>query len=401
VDLSPLRHSRDFRLLYFGQLVSMFGSAVSYVVLPWQMYQLTRSPVAVGMLGLAEFVPMLSVALLGGALADAFDRRRLILCSEAGMALCCAALIANSAAASPSPWLLYVVAAAFAALNAVHRPAMEALLPHFADRDKMPAVGALRMLSGSFGHITGPALAGLLVAAAGPLVAYTIDLATYLASMATLLLVRSVPVPPEADRPSLSGMVDALRYARSRQELIGTYLVDINAMFFGMPIALFPAIAHEKFGDWSVGLLYAAQSVGVLLMTVSSRWTGRVERHGLAVLLAATVWGVAIIGFGLADHLWLALLCLAVAGAADGVSAIFRMTIWNQTIPDHIRGRMAGIEMISYTTGPYLGNAEAGLVAGWLGVRVSVVSGGVLCVLGCAALAAALPRFVAYRRASR
>ena len=400
MDLSPLRDSRDFRLLYFGQMVSTFGSAISYVVLPWQMYQITHSPTAVGMLGVAEFVPMLLLAFLGGALADAFDRRRLILFSEAGLGLCCAVLIANSVQPQPRAWVLYVAASTFAALSAIHRPAMEAMLPHFTDREKTPAVGVLRMLSGSFGHITGPALAGLLVVAAGPVVAYSIDLATYAASMATLALVRSVPVPPEADRPSWSRIVEAVQYARSRQELIGTYLIDINAMFFGMPIALFPAIAHEKFGDWSVGLLYAAQSVGVLVLTLFSRWTERVDRHGLAVVLAATAWGVAIIGFGLADQLWLALACLAIAGAADGVSGIFRMTIWNQTIPDHIRGRMAGIEMISYLTGPYLGNAEAGLVAGRFGVRTSVVSGGVLCVVGCAALAAALPRFVMYSRAA-
>jgi MFS family permease len=198
-----------------------------------------------------------------------------------------------------------------------------------------------------------------------------------------------------ADRVSLRSVIDGLKYARSRQELIGTYLIDINAMFFGMPMALFPAIA-ESFGGASVGLFYAMPALGSLALTLTSGWTNRINKHGLAVTLAATVWGVAIIGFGLSNHLWLALVFLALAGAADMVSGLFRMTIWNQTIPDHLRGRLAGIEMISYLTGPYLGNAEAGLVASLVGLRASVVSGGVMCVLGSGLLALLLPAFIRY-----
>jgi MFS family permease len=194
----------------------------------------------------------------------------------------------------------------------------------------------------------------------------------------------------------LRSVIEGLKYARSRQELLGTYLIDLNAMFFGMPMALFPALA-ESFGGASVGLFYAMPAVGSLAVTITSGWTKRVNKHGLAVTIAATVWGLAIICFGMAHRLWLALLFLALAGAADMVSGLFRLTIWNQTIPDHLRGRLASIEMISYTTGPYLGNAEAGLVASLFGLRASVVSGGVLCVVGSGLLALTLPAFIRYK----
>jgi MFS family permease len=204
-----------------------------------------------------------------------------------------------------------------------------------------------------------------------------------------------VPPPPGADRPSLRSVVEGLRYARSRPELLGTYLVDINAMFFGMPMALFPAIG-ERLGGSSVGLLYAAPAAGAMIVTLTSGWTKRVNRHGLCVAIAAVVWGLAIVGFGFAPTLWAALLFLATAGAADMVSALFRMTIWGQTIPDHLRGRLAGIEVVSYTTGPLLGSAESGVVARLFGVRASIVSGGLLCVAGTILLSLLLPEFIRY-----
>lgn len=394
-DLSPLRASREYRLLYAGQFVSSFGSAISYVVLPWQLYQLTKSTVAVGMLGIVEFVPMFALSFVGGVLADYIDRRRLILLTEIGLALCCGILILNSLFAQPKVSVLFVIAGIFAAFSAVHRPAIESLTPRIVPLEKMPAVAALNSLRYNFNHIIGPSLAGAIAASFGAATAFSIDLLTYLASVITLLLMRSVPPAQDADRPGWRSIVDGLRYARSRQELLGTYLIDLNAMFFGMPLALFPAIA-DRLGQASLGLLYAMISVGALLSTLTSGWTHRVRRHGLAVAVAATVWGVAIIGFGLTSHLLTALFFLVLAGAADNISGIFRMTIWNQTIPDHLRGRMAGIEMVSYLTGPYLGNAEAGLVAGYFGLQFSIVSGGILCVLGCGVLAALLPKFIRY-----
>lgn len=395
LDVTPLRTSRDFRLLYTGQFVSMFGSAISYVVLPVQMYQLTRSPFAVGMLGVAEFVPLLALAFLGGALADYVDRRKLIVWSEAGLAVCTAVLAANAWLPEPHAWALFATAALMAALGAIHRPALEALTPRLLPPEQMPAVAALNMVRYSFNHIIGPGIAGVVVATAGAGPAFLLDGATFVVAAVTMLLIRTIPPPTQVDRPSLKAIAESWRYARGRQELIGTYVLDIIAMFFGMPMALFPAIA-EQFPGASVGWFYSMLAVGPLVVSLTSGWTGRVRRHGLAITLAVLVWGVAIVGFGLSRNLWLALLCLAIAGAADNVSALFRMTIWNQTIPDRLRGRMASIEMLSYLTGPYLGNAEAGLVAAAFGLRASVVSGGVLCVAGAALAVWFLPAFIRY-----
>lgn len=395
IDVTPLKASRDYRLLFTGQFVSAFGSAISYVVLPWQMYQLTKSSFAVGMLGVAEFVPMFLMAFVGGALADYVDRRRLVLLTEAGMTACCGVLIANSLLQQPRAWVLFLVAALFAALNGLHRPALDALTPRLVPPEQLPAVAALSGLRFSFNFIVGPALAGIIAASLGAAFAYSLDAASFIVSLAMLVLMRAVAPPEQADRPSLRTVAEGLKYARSRQELLGTYLIDLNAMFFGMPMALFPALA-ESFGEASVGLFYAMPAVGALVATLTSGWTDRVNRHGLAVALAATIWGLAIIAFGLAGNLWLALFFLAVAGGADMISGLYRMTIWNQTIPDHLRGRLAGIEMISYMTGPYLGNAEAGLVASAFGLRASVVSGGVLCVIGSGVLALLLPAFIRY-----
>jgi MFS family permease len=395
LDLGPLRVSRDYRLLYAGQSVSFFGSMMTFVVLPWQVYQLTGSSFAVGMMGVVEFVPIFAAAFVGGALADYFDRRRMVLLAEFALALGTALLFLNSLSAAPRVWPLYACAALFAALNGLQRPSLDALMPRLVPPEMIPSVSALNSLRWNVGMIAGPAAGGMLLAAYGPAVTYAVDFFSFAFSLAALLLMRAVPPPAGADRPSLRSVVEGLRYARSRPELLGTYLVDINAMFFGMPMALFPEIA-KGFGGASVGLLYAAPAVGSLAATLTSGWTARVHRHGLAVALAAGAWGAAIVGFGLAGSLWPALACLALAGAADMVSGLFRSTIWNQTIPDHLRGRLAGIEMVSYTTGPLLGNAEAGVAAGLFGVRASVVSGGLLCMLGTGALALLLPAFIRY-----
>jgi MFS family permease len=395
LDLTPLNESREFRLLFAGQAVSFFGSMMTMVAVPWQVYHITKSSLAVGMLGVAEFAPVFVIAFVGGALADAIDRRRMVRITEALIAALTAVLILNSLAARPRAWVIFTAAAVFAALNALQRPSLDALVPRLVPAEQLPAAAALRALSGTTGMILGPALGGLVAATLGPAVTYSIDLATFGASLVALWMMRAVPPPAGADRPSLRSIVEGLRYARSRQELLGTYLVDINAMFFGMPMALFPAIA-EGFGGSSVGLLYAAPAAGALCVTLTSGWTKRVERHGLAVALAAACWGAAIVAFGFAPTLWAALPCLALAGASDMVSGLFRSIIWNQTIPDRLRGRLAGIEMVSYTTGPLLGNAESGIVAGLFGVRASVVSGGLLCLAGTALLSLLLPAFIRY-----
>lgn len=395
IDLTPLRASREFRLLFAGQAVSFFGTMMTFVALPWQTYRLTGSTLTVGLLGVAEFVPILLMSFVGGALADSVDRRRMVLVSEALLALGTLVLVVNSLLPEPRVWVLFFCSALFAAMNGLQRPSLDALMPRLVGPGLVPAAAALRSLSATVGMIAGPALGGLLVTTIGPAPTYAFDFLSFAASLVALWMMRAVPPPPGADRPSFRSVVEGLRYARSRPELLGTYLVDINAMFFGTPMALFPAIA-EKFGGSSVGLLYAAHAVGAMLVTLVSGWTKRVNRHGLCVALAAAVWGLAIVGFGFAPTLWPALLFLALAGAADMVSGLFRMTIWGQTIPDHLRGRLAGIEVVSYTTGPLLGNAESGIAARLFGVRASVVSGGLLCVAGTLVLSLLLPEFIKY-----
>ena len=396
MDVGPLRRRRDFRLLWIGQGVSFFGSMITYVALPYQAYQLSGSSLVVGLLGLAELAPLLVAAFIGGALADAIDRRRMMQVTELLFAAASMVLVGNALLPHPQLWLLFVMSVLLATLDGLQRPSLDALTPRLVERDELPAAGALASFRMTIGMIAGPAVGGVLVATAGLPATYAVDVATFAVSLAALRMMRAVPPPAEAEPPSLARIREGLRYARSRPELMGTYIVDIVAMFFGMPMALFPAEATHLGGAGVLGLLYAAPAVGSLLATLTSGWVAHVHRHGAGVCIAAAVWGVGIIGFGLAPGLALALVGLVVAGGADMVSGIFRGTIWNQTIPDHLRGRLAGIEQVSYSTGPLLGNVESGGVASLAGVRVSIVSGGVLCVAGVIVAAFALPAFWRY-----
>ena len=343
-----------------------------------------------------ELVPLLVMALLGGAYADAHDRRRLLLLSELALSLCSAALVGIALLPTAPVWTLYVVAAIAAGLSGFQRPALEALTPRLLPGELMPAAASLQSIGRTLGAVGGPALGGVLIAGFGLPLTYAIDCVSFAVCLLAVARIRAVPPPVGAQRPSIARVFEGLRYARSRPDLLGTYLVDINAMFFGMPLALFPAIADRLGGAKSIGLLYAAPAFGAMLVALSSGWTSRVHRHGRAIALAAAAWGLAIIGFGFADTLPAALLFVVLAGAFDMVSGIFRMTMWNQTIPDALRGRLAGIEQISYMSGPLLGDVEAGFVAGLTSLRFSVVSGGVLCVLGTGVLCAVLPAFVRY-----
>jgi MFS family permease len=396
IDVGPIRRHRDFRLLFVGQGLSFFGSMITFVALPYQTYQLSGSSLVVGLLSLAELGPLLLTAFVGGALADAFDRRRLVQVAELSLAFCAGALAFNATLDEPRLWVLFVVGAAMAGLGGIQRPPLDALTPRLVERNELVAASALDSLRGSVGMVAGPATGGILIATIGLPLTYTIDVATFAVSLLALSLMRAVPPPPGAERPSLRGVVEGVRFAASRPELVGTYTVDILAMFFGMPLALFPAFAEEFGGAGVLGLLYAAPSVGALVATVTSGWTGRVNRHGIAVVWAAAGWGTAIAALGFAPNLALALVFLALAGAADMVSGIFRSAIWNTSVPDHLRGRLAGIEQVSYSSGPLLGNLEAGVVAALTTVRVSIVSGGILCIAGVAVAALALPGFRRY-----
>lgn len=396
LDFTPLRRHRDFRLLWIGQGVSFFGSMITAVALPYQVFQLTGSNFDVGVLGLFEIVPVLVLAFVGGALADAVDRRRMVQITEFSLATISGLLVVNSLLPAAQIWILFAAASLMAGLDALQRPSLDALLPRLVPREEVVAASALQSLRGTAGMIAGPALGGVLIAATGLPVTYAVDMLTFFVSLGALYFMRAVPPPLEATAPSLRGVLEGLRYAFSRKDLLGTYLIDMVAMFFGMPMALFPAIAKSYGGASVLGLLYAAPAIGSFLATATSGWTRRVHRHGLAIVIAATGWGAAVIGFGLAPTLPPALVFLAAAGAADMLSGLFRSAVWNQTIPDELRGRLAGIELISYSTGPSFGNVEAGLIATLFSVRVSVVSGGILCVAGTILLAAFLPTFVRY-----
>jgi MFS family permease len=320
--------------------------------------------------------------------------------TEAAQCTITALLLVNAALPHPQLWVLFVAVAAAAATDSLQRPSLDALVPRIVPTDRLTAASALEGLRGNLGHVLGPPVAGVLIATVGLPGTYGVDVATFVVSLTALSFMRAVPPPPGAERVSLRGMLAGVRYAVGRKDLLGSYLIDMNAMFFGMPMALFPQIATGFGGPAVLGVLYTGPAVGSLLASLTSGWTRLVRHHGRAIAVAAAAWGVAIIGFGFAPSLWLAFIALVGAGAADMISGIFRGTMWNQTIPDAMRGRLAGIEMISYTSGPALGNFESGVVGALAGVRASVVSGGVLCVAGTVALCAVLPRFWAYRSAT-
>jgi len=400
IDISPLRISRDYRLLFFGQLVSAFGSVMAFVVVPVQVYQLTGSTLLVGLLSASEFVLILLMAFVGGAYADFIDKRKMLRLTEVGHAFVSAVLVFNATLSSPRVWLLFVCAALHAGLAALQRPSFEAMLQKLVPLELMSSVSALNSLRWNLTSIVGPSIAGVVVARYGAVTAYAIDLVTFAASLTAVFMIRAVPRATQTqERPTLKSVSEGLHYAWQRKEILGTYLIDMNAMFFGMPTALFPAMA-ANFGAGTVGFFYAAPSVGALVVTLTSGWTKNVNRHGLFVSLAAAMWGVAMIFFGFAQNLYVALFFLALAGGFDMISAVFRMTIWSQTIPNYLRGRLAGLEMISYTSGPRLGDAEAGIVATLFSIRTSIVSGGILCVIGTGIISALIPELIRYHGAA-
>jgi len=397
LDVSPLRKYRDYRLLYIGQLVSLFGSMVTYVAVPVQVYNLTQSSFVVGLLGTIQLVPLLFFALWGGAYADSMDRRRLLIVSEILLALGSAVLALNSLNPHPNVILIFVVTAAMSSLNGFHRPALDALTPRLVERQDLRAVAALSSLRFSLSSIVGPALGGFLIWKLGIASTYTLDVVSFLVSLVALASIRSMP-EREKVKPNLSSIVEGLRYALSRPELIGTYAVDMMAMTFAMPMALFPALAVGWGGSQAIGYLYSAMPVGALLATLVSGWTSKVDRHGVFVIFGAVIWGIAIIAMGFTSSLPATLLFLGVAGAGDNISVIFRAAIWNETIPSELRGRLAGVEMISYLSGPMLGNTRAGWVASMSSNSFSIASGGITCLAGVLLCIPLLPAFWKYRR---
>nr|WP_246192580.1 MFS transporter [Kitasatospora atroaurantiaca] len=395
-DLAPWRSSRDFRLLWSSGCVSAFGSFLTYVAVPLQIKELTGSSLAVGLVGAVELLPLIVFGLWGGALADALDRRKLVLCSEAGLGLLSGLLLLNALLPTPVLWPIYLVAGLVAAVDGLQRPALDSLTPRIVAHDQLTAAFALNSLYRNAASVAGPALAGVIVAVAGVQTAYALDVATFAVSLLLLARMRAVPPPTGAEKPSLRAIATGVKYAWSRPDLLGTYAVDTCAMLFAYPVAIFPFLAGDLHADWALGLMYAATAVGALAVSVTSGWTSHVHRHGRMLVFSALGWGAAMAVAGLVGDIWLVLFFLAVAGGADQISGVARSTIWNQSIPDELRGRLAGVELLSYSVGPHLGQVRAGGMAGLIGVRGSVWAGGLACVVGVLGLAAALPKLLAY-----
>ncbi len=395
IDFTPLRVSRDYRLLFFGQLISFFGTMISIVAINWQMYSLTGSSEMVGYVALAEFFPMFVLAFVGGAIADAFDRRRILRVTEVGQTLVTLLLLGNSFLPTPRVWLIFAAAALHAGFAAIQRPAFESFIQKVIPVDLMAAVMALNSMRWSLGAVISPVVAGLITTSFGASTAYAVDLVTFSASLVAVFLISYVPPQANADKPSLATVIAAWRYAFSRPDLLGTYLVDIAAMLFAFPHALYPALA-KVYGERYLGFFYGSIALGALTASLTSGWTKFVHKHGRMIVGAAVLWGVAILLFGLAGNIWIALGCLVLAGFFDMISGIFRGAVWNQTIPNFMRGRLASIEMISYLTGPYLGSAKMGFVAERWGNGPALVSGGVMCIAAVAFVALILPGFFSY-----
>jgi MFS family permease len=398
IDLSPLRASREFRLLFAGQAVSELGTNITFVAVPFQVYEMTGNTLAVGLIALCELVPLLVLPIVGGAIADAVERRRMLLIAHALTALLSVALVVNARLAEPRLWVLYVFAFLAAGAYGLYSPALRAWPARLLPIELLPSAMALEATAYNIAQLAGPAVGGVLIASVGLAGAYTVDVVSFLAGFAAIAVMR--PSPPTAERAgiNLESIKEGLRFLRGRRVLQATFWVDINAMVFGMPMALFPAFAQDVLGAGPrvLGLLYAAPAAGSLLAGLGSGRAKHVRRQGRAIVVAVVCWGAAIAGFGLSTSTWSALAFLAIAGAADMVSGIFRDAVLKTTTPDEMRGRLEGVSLTVVAAGPSLGDLEAGALASVTSVPFSIVSGGLACVVGVGALAAAIPQLARY-----
>lgn len=387
VDLSPLRRSPQFRLLTVGRLVSLAGSQFTVVAAPVQVFSLTGSTLAVGLLGLAQLPPLLLASFLGGTLADAFDRRRVLLVTQTLLASASVGLALNAAAPSPRVWLVYVLTAVIAALSGIDAPTRTAAVPGLVSASMLPAALALSQLLFQLALVVGPAVGGLVVARSLTL-AYLVDVATFVVAIAAVALMD--PLPPEGGGtpPGWRSALEGWRHLRAEPAVLGAFVIDLDAMVFGMPRTLFPELAERVFAaPGAVGLLFAAPAAGALVGAATSGWVGGIEHQGRGVIAAVAAWGAAITVFGVAPWLWLALAALAAAGWADAVSAVMRNTIIQLSVPDRLRGRLSALHIANVSGGPRLGDVESGVVAAVTDVRVSAWSGGLACLAGVALVA--------------
>lgn len=392
VDLTPLRVSKQYRRLYVAGFVTAVGSQATYVTVPFQLKNLTHSTLAVGSLGLAELVPLVVLGLYGGVLADRLNRRRLIISMEAVLMLSTAVLVLNALLAHPSTWVLYADAFVVAGAASLQRPSIEALNQAYVPHDLQRAAAALANIRFTTASIIGPALGGLAAVALGPATVYVANLVTFTLSLLLLFTLRATAPGGSIEESQVAALTSGLRYAQSRPDIVGTYIVDMLAMVLAFPVVMLPFVAARFHETYALSLLYCALPAGALVATLTSGWTRQVYRYGRGVVAAASCWGLGIALFGYSSLLWLVLLGLAIGGGADAISGIFRSALWNESIPPLVRGRMAGIEMISYSLGPTAGQFRAGVMAAWTTLRFSLTFGGLACTGSVAVVAVALPR---------
>jgi predicted MFS family arabinose efflux permease len=396
VDLSPLRASRDLRLLTVGEFVSGLGTQAALVALPYQLYTQTHSAFLTGLLGAVELAPLMTAALLGGAIADRMDRRRLLLLDQIALVACAGALAALAFAGSPPVAVLYVLGGLVAGAGAVQNVAITAIIPNLVTPERLRSALALSFGLYQLTSVVGPGLGGLLIGLLGLGSAYTVDAVSCAAMVAAAMV-----IAPQAPRgqtaaehpPVLASIREGLRYVRGNQALMGSFAIDLVAMTFGMPRALFAVLSVSVYGAGAegTGLMYAAVSAGATVAALTTGWLEGARRLGVIVIWAVVVWGAAIAGVGLVSSLWPAVVLLAVAGAADSVSAVCRSSINQMVTPDTMRGRMSSVFSLVVTSGPRLGDVESGVVAGLAGARFSVASGGLACIAGVFAVVAAFP----------
>jgi MFS family permease len=387
-DTRPLRASADYRRLWFGNTVAQLGQQMTAVTIAIQVYAITHTTFAVGLVGLFAFVPLVTFGLYGGAFADAVDRRKLALVASLGLWILSMVLVAHAAAGLESVWVLYAVVAAQSAFYAVNQPTRSAILPRLIDRELLPAANALNMASFNLGFTVGPLLGALAIGAGGYTFAYAIDAVTFTAALYALLRLPAMPPEPlhgEAPtRPGFRSVVEGLRFLKGARNVRMTFIVDLCAMVLAQPRALFPAVAGGFFGGGvrTVGLLQAAPAMGSLVAFAFSGWVSKVRMQGKAVVVCVVIYGAAVAAFGFARALWLGVLFLALSGAADMVSAAYRSTILQTAAPDNLRGRLQGVFTVVVAGGPRVGDFVAGSTAALTTPTIALAVGGLACVCG-------------------
>lgn len=399
VDLSPIRESREFRLLFFGQVISRIGRQLTIVASSIQIFDLTGETLAVGLLGLAQFPALFFGSFLGGTLADAFDRRRILFVAQVFMALTTAGLALNAMSSSPAVWIVFVMTMANAFGSAIDSPARSSSVPKIVSARRLPAAFALQVLMFQLAAAVGPALGGFVIAKASLAAAYWTDTITFGAALVTLAMMRPLIPAGGGTRPGLRSIGEGLKFLRGSKPLQGIFIIDITAMVFGMPRALFPEWGVSILGgdETTVGFLFAAPAVGALLAGLFSGRLTRVKASGRATVLAVIGWGLSITLFGFTTSLQLAIVTLAVAGAADAFSAVFRQTILQISTPDRLRGRLSAVQIAVVAGGPRIGDAEAGAVATVFSPQVAAWSGGLVSMIGALVVARLYPAFSRWR----